>query len=121
LSDIRANTISDAAGTGPIALYKQSAAKAWARYDGASNSISSFNVSSLVDDGTAGNTTVSFINNMANDDYLGVASANQNTGDIGDRFAAVSNFYVGSVDSFSFDGTARTDVMTSLLVNGDLA
>ena len=121
MSEIRATTISDAAGTGPITLTGQSAAKAWARYDGASNSVSSFNISSLVDDGTAGNTTASFTSNMANINYLGVASANQNTGDIGDRFVAVSNFFVSSVDTFAFDGSTRTDVMTSVAVMGDLA
>lgn len=121
MSTLNVSNITDGTDTVGTSYVVNGSAKAWARYDGASNSVSSFNVSSLVDDGTAGNTTVSFTNNMANDDYLGVASANQDTGDIGDRFAAVSNFYVGSVDSFSFDGTARTDVMTSLLVNGDLA
>ena len=121
MSEIRATTISDETGNGPIALTKQSAAKAWARHDGSSNSINTFNVSSFTDDATSGNTTLSFTSNMANDDYVGVASANQNTGDIGDRFTAVSNFFVGSVDTFSFDGTSRTDVQSSIIVMGDLA
>ncbi len=33
MSEIRATTISDAAGTGPITLTKQSAAKAWVSYN----------------------------------------------------------------------------------------
>ena len=121
MGTLRVTTISDTAGTGPVTLTKQSAAKAWARHDGSSNSINTFNVSSFTDDATSGNTTVSFTNNMANDDYVGVASANQNTGDIGDRFTAVSNFFVSSVDTFAFDGTARTDVQSSIIVMGDLA
>ena len=54
MSEIRATTISDAAGTGPITLTKQSAAKAWCNYhhSGGTPTISgSFNVSSLDDSG----------------------------------------------------------------------
>jgi len=53
LSDIRANTISDAAGTGPIDLYKQSAAKAWINFNGTGTVAirDSLNVSSLTDNG----------------------------------------------------------------------
>jgi hypothetical protein len=54
LSDIRANTISDAAGTGPITLTKQSAAKAHVNFDGASIAINSgsLNISSVTDNAT---------------------------------------------------------------------
>ena len=121
MSTLNVANISDGTDTVATGYVINGSAKAWARYDGGSNSVSSFNISSFVDDGTAGNTTASFTNNMADINYLGVASANQNTGDIGDRFVAVSNFFVSSVDTFSFDGTARTDVMTSVAVMGDLA
>jgi hypothetical protein len=33
MSEIRTNLLSDAAGTGPVGLFKQSAAKAWAQYE----------------------------------------------------------------------------------------
>ncbi len=53
MSDIRANTISNAAGTGPIDLHKQSAAKAWVKFSSSSGSgvavKSSFNISSITD------------------------------------------------------------------------
>jgi len=50
LSEIRATTISDAAGTGPITLTKQSAAKAWTSWSQATPSIhDSLNTSSLTD------------------------------------------------------------------------
>ena len=54
MSEIRATTISDAAGTGPIALTGQSAAKAWVNFNGTGTIATrdSFNVSSLGDDGT---------------------------------------------------------------------
>jgi len=50
LSEIRATTISDETGNGPIALTKQSAAKAWGDYQGQTNVIlGSFNISSVTD------------------------------------------------------------------------
>ena len=65
MSDIRANTISDAAGTGPISLTGQSAAKVFIRYDSTGgNTINiSFNVSSVTDNGT-GHQTTNFTNAM---------------------------------------------------------
>jgi len=70
LSNIRADEISDAAGTGPITLTKQSAAKAWLNFDAtASNSIrSSFNISGITDNGT-GNFTPNMVSAMANNRY----------------------------------------------------
>ena len=121
MSTLTISNLNDGTTTVATTFVTNGSAKAWARHDGSSNSINTFNVSSFTDDATSGNTTVSFTSNMANDDYVGVASANQNTGDIGDRFTAVSNFFVGSVDTFSFDGTSRTDVQSSIIVMGDLA
>ena len=65
MSDIRANTISDAAGTGPIALTGQSAAKAWLNMNGQGTIATrdSFNVSSLADVGT-GNYTANYTSSM---------------------------------------------------------
>ena len=73
MSDIRANTISDAAGTGPIALYKQSAAKAWVNFNGTGTIATrdSFNVSTLTDHGI-GDYTNSFTNAMSSGDYVEV-------------------------------------------------
>jgi len=70
LSDIRANTISDAAGTGPITLTGQSAAKVWVNYNSVTTTSirESFNVSTLTDEGT-GLTTVTFTSNMNTSTY----------------------------------------------------
>lgn len=74
MSEIRATTISDAAGTGPITLTGQSASKAWANWTQISNTIvDSFNYSSYTDNGT-GRSELSFTNSMANDVYCDVAS-----------------------------------------------
>jgi hypothetical protein len=83
LSEIRATTISDAAGTGPISLTGQSAAKAWVRVfysSGVPSSIGSFNVSSIADNGT-GTYTSSFSSSFDNDDYaIGSQSTNDRVG-----------------------------------------
>lgn len=70
MSEIRATTISDAAGTGPATLTGQYAAKAWVNFNGSGTIAArdSENVSSLTDNG-AGNYTVNFSNSMANANY----------------------------------------------------
>jgi hypothetical protein len=70
LSDIRANTISDAAGTGPIDLYKQSAAKMYVHIDQATPTIQkSMNVSSITDHSTS-STTTSYANGFSDALYV---------------------------------------------------
>jgi len=67
MSEIRANTISAANGTGPVTLTKQSAAKVWAYRDvgTAATILGSFNVSSAVDEGV-GDTDYNLTNAMSN-------------------------------------------------------
>ena len=54
MSEIRANTVSNAAGTGPVTLTGQSAAKAWVDLNGSGTVAvrNSFNVASVTDNGT---------------------------------------------------------------------
>ena len=70
MSEIRATTISNAAGTGPITMTGQYAAKAWVNFNGqgAVAIYDSFNVSSLTDVST-GRTLTNFTNNMSNGNY----------------------------------------------------
>ena len=49
MSDIRANTISDTSGNGPINLHKRSAAKAWASVNNSMVVQDSFNLASMTD------------------------------------------------------------------------
>ena len=94
MSEIRATTISDAAGTGPITLTKQSAAKAWVNFNGTGTAAirDSFNHSSLTDHGTANySNTVSSAFDNAN--YVVTAMAQDTS--------------VGDVISFD-NGTAPT-------------
>ena len=75
MSEIRATTISDAAGTGPITLTGQSAAKAWGAADMSTTALrtNNFNVSSLTDGGT-GLARFNLSNAMSDADYVVVGS-----------------------------------------------
>lgn len=71
MSEIRATTISDETGNGPIALNKQNAAKAWANINGSASTPSfrgSLNFSSITDH-AAGDQTVTVTSAMANTNY----------------------------------------------------
>ena len=70
MSEIRATTISDAAGTGPIALTKQSAAKVFCSFDQYySNAVrDSFNVSSVIDVST-GRSQFNLTSQFSSSDY----------------------------------------------------
>lgn len=75
MSDIRAATISNAAGTGPIDLTGQWAAKAWVNFNGAGTVAirASGNMSSITDNGI-GDYTVNFTTAMPDASYSAVAS-----------------------------------------------
>ncbi len=70
MSEIRVTTVSDTAGTGPVTLTKQHAAKAWVNFNGGGTIAArdSFNVSSLTDH-TTGQYSTNFANSMANANY----------------------------------------------------
>lgn len=73
MSEIRATTISDLAGTGPATLTGQYAAKAWVNFNGQGTVAirASGNVSSITDNGT-GNYTVNFTTAFSDTSYAGV-------------------------------------------------
>lgn len=76
MSQIRATTISDLAGTGPATLTKQSAAKAWVQYLQAAPVVSaSFGLSSVTDN-SAGNFTVNYTTAFSSDAHSRSVMAN---------------------------------------------
>lgn len=77
MSELRANTISDTAGTGPVTLTKQHAAKAWIDLVG-TGTISidaSFNIASVTDNGT-GNYTQTYSNAFSSNNLSFLTSSN---------------------------------------------
>ena len=93
MSEVRANTISAANGTGPVTLTKQSAAKAYARWSmsGTAANVDSFNISSFTDIYT-GICKQTLTNNMSDGNYTNVTTAGETNGG-GNRLCGVNGSY----------------------------
>jgi len=131
-SVLNVDTIADKAGTGPVGLTKQSAAKAWARQDqrSALTTTSSFNFSSATDVGT-GHVQVSFGSNMSNANYNVVGMNGYEDGTSNEFMVAIglrrgvpptsSTYNTQSVNALnsSSGGTDSDNQMTAVF--GDLA
>ena len=133
MSEIRATTISDTAGTGPVTLTKQSAAKAWMSLNGDTATIrDSQSVSSIADNGV-GDYTTNFTNNMANINYgtsgacCGAGSVNGSTNVLLINSSAHNTLSAPTVSSFRSvcihdANVAKQDVdYLTLTTHGDLA
>ena len=119
MSEIRVTTISDTAGTGPVTLTKQSASKAWAKFNGSSFSTSgdaTFNITSLTDDGT-GNYTITIASDFSNANFVQLSSGDEyNTLNDAANTAGTMNF--GNFDNSG----SRTDTSRCFVAGfGDLA
>ena len=100
MSEIRATTISDETGNGPIALTKQSAAKVFAQIGPGGNSLlKSFNVSSLDDDGT-GEYGLNFVTSFSDANYAscGAYTYNYNHSSQNHRVCTIESKSAGSVE-----------------------
>ena len=122
MSDIRANTISDTSGNGPINLHKQSAAKAWASVNSSIAVQDSFNVSSVTHVAT-GSYGYNFTSSMANLFYSS-SSAKQNTVDNDGMAMFNKSFSSSSQATYNYyeSGGSLVDPFWAVVtVNGDLA
>ena len=124
MSEIRATTISDAAGTGPITLTKQSAAKVWVQLNGSTFAIAdSFNVSSADDNGT-GDYDINYTNSMNNNTYAVPAGCNGD-GSGYNRAISINAVATGSHDIITFitdTANIKSDIdIITTAVFGDLA
>ena len=127
-SVLNVDTLTDAAGTGPVTLTKQSAAKACfgvnlagSTYRGIANntlSTESLNISSFTDGGT-GSPTISITSVFSNAQYVNAtdAQANNNTGNIGQNSTA-SSIQVVQKDA---DSNTSIDTLSFGVLFGDLA
>lgn len=126
MSEIRATTISDAAGTGPITLTGQSAAKAWVNFDGTGTIAArdSVNVASLVDNNT-GDYTVNFSNAFSAADYAksGIASSDGAAITILSEKATANTLTTSCTVIARVTNTAgaRDPEINNLIFHGDLA
>ena len=116
MSEIRANTISDAAGTGPITLTKQSAAKAWLQASSSASLNNSYNISSGVDNAT-GDYTYSFVSSFSgNWSPSGIVTQNSSYIEYLQTLSAGSGQLRVSNDS-----GAPVDSSNAMTIHGDLA
>ena len=124
MSEIRATTISDTAGTGPITLTKQSAAKVFCSvtYSGGTPITSqSINISSLTDIGN-GFVQYNYSTNFDNSVYSIVLGGNDNN--YGNRAAWRSaEISSSSVRTVFIEGNSTTveDDRICVVMHGDLA
>lgn len=126
MSEIRATTISDLGGTGPVTLTKQSAAKAWANLNGTSTIAlrDSFNVSSVADSGT-GLYDFTFTTAFSDANRAGQTALANTTTDtmvqVGDSALAPTASTMRTI-GLSGGGTSLKDLTYNLLlIHGDLA
>jgi len=118
---LNVDTIADNAGTGPVTLTKQSAAKQWVNFNQTSTQTirNSFNTASLTDNGT-GLSTVNFTTSFADADY----AVHNTKGTNGYRgFHSPLNFLTGSIriDSRNDSGNEADALYQLTTVHGDLA
>ena len=125
-SVLNVDTLTDAAGTGPVTLTKQSAAKAWANSNltGTQSNRDSFNIASITDAGT-GVANYGISNNMSDGNYSGVAQeGSTNTTAFSLQFpynsTNTSSQYGVVTFTASFSATADASVV-STAIHGDLA
>ena len=119
MSEIRATTISNAAGTGPIDLTKQSAAKAWANADGTGTIAlrDSLNTSSIFDYAT-GQMQFNFTNNFANTDYCQSSTTNNWHSYMSHGGKTVSETFTSAGNS---SHSVTDSAQMNYIVHGDLA
>lgn len=121
MSDLRVATISDVAGTGPVGLYMQNAAKSWVNFNGGGTVAvrDSENVSSLTDN-NVGRYSVNLTNSMSNGDYS-VQTTAKDGGWIGGASATLTLAGVMYVTSVVDSGAYQDGDMMSVTSFGDLA
>ena len=121
MSEIRATTISDAAGTGPITLTGQSAAKAWVSFNGtgAAAIVTSQNISSLTDNAT-GDYRVFFTNSFSAEQAT-VASKWNSASNLSDNIN-MEGVLLASQKVVSIENGSATDPNRMRMITvGDLA
>ena len=135
-SVLNVDTIADKAGTGPVGLTKQSAAKVWCHWTETTSTAlqQSLNVSGVTDNGT-GLTTVAFTSSLSYDDYAVTAGAQGFNDGSNDNNAPVMMLHrdetnprtTGDVDFMNASrnkttGTGMDDAAyASTAIHGDLA
>ena len=123
MSEIRATTISDLAGTGPATLTGQYAAKAWVSAGADASLLDSQNISSGTDNGT-GNYTYAFSNAMSNANFAVIAACDHGgvpvfSANVGSK--ATSSYVVEHGYTSTAPAYVDADLANYSAIHGDLA
>ena len=126
-SVLNVDTLTDAAGTGPVTLTKQSAAKAWVNFDGTGTPATtySFGVSSLDDNGT-GNYDVNYTNTFSNSRYGAMITVSDKPGSHNDNVGVIvsNSMAAGSLRLYTYrsSNASQNDLpIITQASHGDLA
>jgi hypothetical protein len=124
-SQLNVDTIADKAGSGPVGLTKQHAAKAWVNYNSSTTIRDSFNISTLDDDGT-GDYTAHLTNSFVNDDFAVTTGGANGSASATAYCLSIFDYSTSSVEmetfSVSASSVAKADrSMNNLSAHGDLA
>ena len=117
-SVLNVDTIADKAGTGPVGLTKQHAAKAWANANNDATLDDSFNISGGADNGT-GDYTYSFVNSATNANFAIASICIDNNAEICHNSSRATGSFGVRVKEGS-DGTSARDRPQSAIMHGDL-
>ena len=123
-SELRVNTLKDAAGANSVAMeyVAGGSAKAWANFNGTGTIATrdSFNVTSLDDNGT-GNYDVNFTSAMGNADFSSQVTAgySADTGRYGENLSYNASY--ANVGARNSGGTSVDNAGIAVTVQGDLA
>jgi len=129
-SELRVNTLKDAAGNNSIAtsFVANGSAKAWINFTGVSTTAirDSFNISSITDENTGKTHPIAMTSAMANDDYAG---SYYQMGAAGTSRTDFDNNYVGGFGdktttqfgTVSFAGGVVDSGVNDVIIMGDLA
>ena len=121
-SELRVNTLKDAAGNNSIAtsFVAGGSAKAWAFTNNTGTTINdSFNISSLGDTDT-GKQLLSFTSAMGNANYMSQATANSSQNDWGHAGSITKSTSQCDTTAYDAGGSYQDNVMDSCIL-GDLA
>ena len=119
-SQLNVDTIADKAGSGPVGLHKQHAAKAWGILDGTGTVgiTNSFNCASIADNGT-GDYTVTYTNNFDGANHSTTMTVGD--GSIGARCNGGRTASTVNYQCLSTSFGTQDDDFLSLTCHGDLA
>jgi len=123
MSVLNVDTIADKAGTGPVGLTKQHAAKAWCHWSQADHSVdNSFNQSSMDDLGT-GQSAINFTNSMTALDYAAYFEATPVNNNHGGGFPDfISTSSSSKLACRHYENNANYDATNAAAtIHGDLA